>query len=72
MCLCVHISIASAVKNSIKAQLTCQQQRHETTITIGALGAPSKEIQAIRKKFYPLKKGSRNGFFPLDLCAGQS
>ncbi len=29
VCVCVHIPLPAAVKNSIKAQLMCQQQHHE-------------------------------------------
>lgn len=72
MCVCegIHIPIPAAVKNSIKERLMCQQKHHESTITIGALRVPSKEIQAIRERFYPLKEALEMGFL-LDLCAGR-
>lgn len=66
--MCFQTPLACCCQKIPLKHSWCVNSNTISTTTIGALGVPSGEIQAIREKFYPLSKGFRNGFSPWFMC----
>ena len=64
VCVCFQTPLACCCQKIPLKHSWCVNSNTISTTTIGALGAPSGEIQAIRENFYPLNKGFRNEFSP--------